>query len=150
MVKIFYIFVLMAFALIYFGMKFMLKTYAGWIALEKKYQTLKKPSQLNGGNLNINKSSLGGGIWLKNIISYYSTDAGLLLTQLRILRGSKFNILIPWKDIIACKEIKMNDQKFVQIIIGDPKQGQIDIEEKDFQKIRGRVTHASYERTLDL
>lgn len=149
MVKIFFIFLFIAFVIMCFGMRFFLKRYNGWITLEKKYKTLKQQLELNGKDLTINRSSLGGGRWLRNIISFYETDKGLLLTQTRMLRGSQFNILIPWKEIVACRQIKIGKQKTIQMMIGNPKEGQIDLEEKDFLKIRGKVTHASFEQILD-
>ena len=107
----------------------------GWIYLEEKYKTKQSPTELSSENLKISSCSLEG-LQIQNLIKFHKTPKGLLLVPSRLIKNREINILVPWSEIVECRKRKNFLQKTVRIIIGDPFVSFIDLNEKDFEKIR--------------
>lgn len=125
-------------AFVLFMMRLMVQNSSGWLDLELKYKTLQKPRETNGKNLKISSCNFGG-IQVNNLFKFYDTYDGLLITPIWIVRKNENNLLIPWNEIVDCRERKMLFGKMFRLIIGDPFVSFIDLSGKDFEKIKNRI-----------
>ena len=125
---------------IIFMMRIMIQKSNGWIDLASKYESKKKPKETNGKNLKIQNCNFGGDD-ISGLLKFYDTFEGLLITPVWFVRKSEHNILIPWNEFIEYRERKVFFRKKVRLIIGNPFVSFIDFSEKDFKKIKKRISN---------
>lgn len=132
------VFFLLWMVFVFFMMRYMLNKTGAWVDFENKYKTTKTPDQLNAKKLKISQCGFGG-MPMNNLLKFYETFEGLLICQNWIVKGSPYNLLIPWSEIVEYRERKVLFGKSYQLVIGDPFVNFIDLSEKDFKKIQKRI-----------
>lgn len=112
-----------------------------WKTLERKYGTHKKPQEMVAKRLRIYSCKIGG-LNYKNVVQFYATQQGLLLTQFWLFGWNQQNLLIPWKEI---RDLQFRKElfgvKWFQLGIGFPNISQIDIPQVYFKEIKGLLPH---------
>jgi len=126
------------FSLVYFVMRTVIYEMGGWKSLENQYKTGKQPSNFSAKNLKIRSISIEA-MGYNNVIKLYKTSEGLLLKHGWFLKKSKYNILIPWSEIIEVRKRKIFFFTTIRLIIGQPFVTFIDLGKKDFEKIKGNI-----------
>jgi len=126
------------FSLAYFIVRTVIYEMGGWKSLENKYKTDKQPSNFNAKNLKIRSTSIEG-MGSNNIIKFYKISESLLLKHGWFLKKSKYNVLMPWSEIIEVRKRKVFFFTTIRLIIGQPFVTFIDLREKDFEKIKGNI-----------
>jgi len=126
------------FIFIHFTIKLVLQNSSGWRHLEPKYKTKNTQAELDGRNLKIRNCNLGE-IRIKNLLNFYDTQYGLLIKQKWFCKGSEYNLLIPWKEIVAYQEKKILLGKIYRLTIGQPEVSYLELHKSDFKKIENRI-----------
>ena len=123
---------------IFLILRYVLSKSGAWVDFEEKYKTQKTPQQLNAKKLKVRQCGFGG-MPMNNMLKFYESIEGLLICQNWIVKGSKYNLIIPWTEIVECRERKLLFGKSYKLVIGNPFVNFIDLSEKDFKKIKNRI-----------
>ncbi|MEZ4933046.1 MAG: hypothetical protein R2788_13120 [Saprospiraceae bacterium] len=116
-------------------LRYILPKFGGWSKLAEKYGTDRDPKTENVTNLRIWYCNIGG-MKYKNVVRFYETNDGLLLTQMWLFKGNQPNLFIPWKAINDVEDRTILFQKRKRLNIGHPiVVSYIELWEKDFRKI---------------
>jgi len=121
-------------------MRMMIHNTGGWPDLFPKYKTQKQAKEiLNARNLKIRNCNFGG-VGQNNLMKFYETREGLLISPLWFIKKDNYNLLIPWSEIVETRKRKLLFATSYRLIIGEPFVSSIDLSERDFKKIRKNLS----------
>lgn len=119
-----------------FLMRITIRATSGWPDLFPKYKIQKQINEISDArNLKIRYCNFGG-VNQRNLMKFYETAEGLLISPIWLVKQENYNLFIPWSDIVKTSMRKQLFWKSYRLIIGEPFVSFIDLRQKDFNKIK--------------